>query len=108
MSAVRHFAFANRSRPAWDRDALEVSRFSCMLFLDVLGVCDHAGPCVGSRSIAAAGVAFSQKGKDRHPDLSFSRLNTQPADASVYASPIASQRSAQDSRSGRSRFSFPV
>src|SRR5947208_17029987 len=41
----------------WDRDAPEVSRFSCMLFLDVLGVCDHAGPCVSSRSSAAAGFA---------------------------------------------------
>jgi len=92
----------------WDRDAPEVSRFSCMLFLDVLGVCDHAGPCVSSRSSAAAGVAFSQTGKDRHPDLSFSRLNVPPADASVYASPTASQRPAQDSRSGWIRFSFPV
>jgi hypothetical protein len=55
-----------------------------------------------------AGVAFSLTGKHRHPDLSFSRLNTLPADASVYASLAASQRPAQDSRSGRSRCSFPV
>ena len=40
--------------------------------------------------------------------FSFSQLNTQPADASVYASPTASRRPVQDSRSGWSRFSFPV
>jgi len=42
------------------------------------------------------------------PGTAFSKLNTQPTDASVYASPAASRRPTQDSRSGWSRFSFPV
>ena len=42
------------------------------------------------------------------PGIAFSKLNTQPIDASVYASPAASRRPTQDSRSGWSRFSFPV
>jgi hypothetical protein len=54
------------------------------------------------------GVAFPLTEKGRRPRFSFSQLNTRPADASVYASPAASRRPVQDSRSGWSRFSFPV
>ena len=43
------FAFADRSRPAWGQDALEVSRFSCTKLLGVSGVYDYAGLIRGSR-----------------------------------------------------------
>jgi hypothetical protein len=46
MSGLWFFAFPDRSARA---DAKEVSRFSCMLFLDVPGVFDYAGPGVGTR-----------------------------------------------------------
>ena len=82
------------------------SRTCC--FSTCLGSATTPGPASARDLSPPAGVAFSLTGKDRHPDLSFSRLNTQPDDASVYASPTASQRPAQDSRSGRSRYSFPV
>src|ERR1700758_1299661 len=41
MLALRFWAFANRSRPCSDRDAPEISRFSCMLFLGVPGFLDY-------------------------------------------------------------------
>jgi len=44
MLALWLWAFANRSRSCLDRDAPEVSRFSCMLFLSVRGFLDYAGP----------------------------------------------------------------
>src|SRR5205085_23645 len=53
MSGLWLFAFPDRSACA---DTKEVSRFSCMLFLDVPGVFDYAGPGVGSRSSAASPV----------------------------------------------------
>jgi len=37
MSAVRHRAFAGRPSPSGE-GALEISRFSCMLFLSVRGL----------------------------------------------------------------------
>jgi hypothetical protein len=46
MPGLRLLAFPDRS----DRsDTTETSRFSCMLFLDVLGVSDYAGPEADSR-----------------------------------------------------------
>src|SRR5437588_3469506 len=48
MSAVRLGAFADRPRSS-DQGALEISRFSCMLFLSVRGFSDYAGPTVHSR-----------------------------------------------------------
>src|SRR5271157_2026992 len=42
------------------------------------------------------------------PGSMFSQLNTLPTGTSVYASPAASRRPAQDSRPGWSRCSFPV
>src|ERR1035437_2599166 len=56
----------------------------------------------------SAGVAFPLTEKSRRPVLSFRSSIAQPTDASVYASPAASRRPVQDSRSGWSRFSFPV
>src|SRR5215467_12516538 len=44
MSALWLIAFADRSRSWLERNAPEVSRFSCMLFLDVRGFLDYAGP----------------------------------------------------------------
>src|SRR5215469_12553164 len=48
MSAVRLLAFADRPCSS-DQGALEISRFSCMLFLSVPGFLDYAGPTVHSR-----------------------------------------------------------
>src|SRR5215469_11973991 len=48
MSAVRLLAFADRPCSS-DQGALEISRFSCMLFLSVRGFLDYAGPTVHSR-----------------------------------------------------------
>src|SRR6202022_1347796 len=48
MSAVRLVAFADRPLSS-DQGALEISRFSCMLFLSVRGFLDYAGPSVHSR-----------------------------------------------------------
>ena len=57
-SAVRLFAFSDRSRFWLDREAPEVSRFSCMLFLSVRGFLDYAGPTDHSRFNAASRFAF--------------------------------------------------
>jgi hypothetical protein len=43
ISAVRFMAFADRSWPV-DQDVQEISRFSCRLFLSVLGFLDYGGP----------------------------------------------------------------
>jgi hypothetical protein len=48
MSAVRLVTFADRPRSS-DQGVLEISRFSCMLFLSVRGFSDYAGPSVHSR-----------------------------------------------------------
>ena len=58
MSALWLSAFADRSRSWWDRDAPEISRFSCILFLSVPGFVDYAGPTDRSRFIATSRVAF--------------------------------------------------
>src|ERR1019366_3588931 len=42
LSAVWHKAFSDRSRLWLSREGSEVSRFSCMKFLSVRGVCDYA------------------------------------------------------------------
>src|SRR5260370_35999120 len=49
MSAVRLVAFADRPCSS-DQGVLEISRFSCMLFLSVRWFLDYAGPTVHSRS----------------------------------------------------------
>jgi hypothetical protein len=43
MPAVRFMAFADRPW-SFDQGVLEISRFSCMLFLSVRGFLDYAGP----------------------------------------------------------------
>src|SRR5882762_1349947 len=48
MSAVRLVAFADRPCSS-DQGVLEISRFSCMLFLSVRGFSDYAGPNSYSR-----------------------------------------------------------
>ena len=53
---------------------------------------DYAGPSHGSRSNVSAGMASPPTEKVRRPIVGFSQLNTQPTDASVYASPTASRR----------------
>jgi len=74
MSAVRLSAFSDRPRS--DRDTPEVSRFSCMLFLDVLRFFDYAGPDAHSRSNANARVAFPLPEQGRRPEMDFSKLNS--------------------------------
>ncbi len=49
LSAVGLIAFSDRSRLWLSREAFEVSRFSCMLFLSVRGFLDYAGPACHSR-----------------------------------------------------------
>jgi len=58
MPALWLWAFADRSRSWMGRDAPEVSRFSCMLFLSVRGFLDYAGPTDHSRHNAAGRFAF--------------------------------------------------
>ena len=77
----------------------EVSRFSCMQFLSVLGVYDYAGPPTRSRFRHWA-CCLPLLSTESAPRISFTKLNTRPTDASVYASPAASRRRTQDSRSG--------
>src|ERR1700747_1226834 len=68
MLALRFWAFANRSRPCSDRDAPEISRFSCMLFLGVPGFLDYAGPTGHSRFTATGRVAFLVGNRVQRPD----------------------------------------
>ena len=77
MPALWLSAFADRSRSWWDRDAPEISRFSCILFLSVPGFLDYAGPPGHSRSIATSRVAFLVGNRVQRPDLAFSQLNRQ-------------------------------
>jgi len=77
----------------------EVSRFSCLQFLSVLGVYDYAGPANCSR-FRRWPYSLPLLSTGSAPRISFTKLHTRPTDASVYASPTASRRCAQDSRSG--------
>ena len=105
MSGLWLLTFPDRSAAA---DTKEVSRFSCMLFLDVLGSSTTPGLTAARDLTLLASMAFPQTAKGRRPVVSFRSSIAQPTDASVYASPAASRRPVQDSRSGWSRFSFPV
>src|SRR5229473_6676870 len=58
VSALWLITFADRSRSWLVRDVLEVSRFSCMLFLSVRGFFDYPGPTDHSRFIAVRRIAF--------------------------------------------------
>src|ERR1035441_691504 len=75
MLALWLWAFANRSRSWLDRDAPEVSRFSCMLFLSVPGFLDYAGPTGHSRSIATSRDAFLVVDRVQRPNHGYSKLN---------------------------------
>src|SRR6516225_5461065 len=68
-------AFAGRSRSSSDRDAPEISRFSCMLFLSVPGFFDYAGPTDHSRSVATGRVAFPVRNRVQRPNQRFSKLD---------------------------------
>ena len=106
LSGLWLLAFPDRS--PFIEDAPEVSRFSCILFRGVPGVFDYAGSGVGSRVSAARRCGLPADRTGSAPGSPFSQLNTLPTGASVYASPAASRRPVQDSRSGWNRFSFPV
>src|SRR5208283_4062442 len=106
MSGLWLFAFPDRS--PFIEDAPEVSRFSCILFRGVPGVFDYAGSGVGSRDNADRRCGLPTDRTGSAPGSPFSQLHTLPTGASVYASPAASRRPVQDSRSGWNRFSFPV
>ncbi len=96
MSAVRLSAFSDRSRS--DRDTSEGSRFSCMMFLDVLRFCDYAGPKRSLANDASARVAFPSLASGRRPETVIFRSSiARPADTPVYASTVASRRRPQNS-----------
>ena len=105
MSGLWLLAFPDRS-PQGNTE--EVSRFSCILLRGVPGVFDYAGPDVGSRFIAVRPCCLPTVRTGSAPGSMFSQLDTLPTGASVYASPAASRRPAQDSRPGWSRCSLPV
>jgi len=65
----------SRTGPAL-RDAKEVSRFSCMLFLGVPGVLDFAGPDVNSRSNAPRQCGLPADSKGSAPGSWYSELNS--------------------------------
>ena len=71
MSGVRLFTFPDRSQSWLGRDALEVSRFSCMLFLSVRGFLDYAEPKHHWRYNAILRVAFPLRRQGRHPVQAF-------------------------------------
>src|SRR6266850_3958708 len=70
-SAVWLWAFADRPRSRLGRGAPEVSRFSCMLFLNVRGFSDYAGPSARSQLSRYSRVAFLQSGESRRPGFAF-------------------------------------
>src|SRR5215467_3910208 len=75
MPALWLSAFAGRSRSESDRDAPEISRFSCMLCLSVPGFLDYAGPTDHLRSDATGRVAFPVGNRVQRPNQRFSKLN---------------------------------
>jgi hypothetical protein len=70
-SAVWLCTFADRPRSLAGRGALEVSRFSCMLFFSVRGFFDYAGPSARSRLTRYSRGAFLQSGESRRPGFAF-------------------------------------
>src|SRR5262245_57824856 len=69
MPALWLFTFSGRPRSEFDRGTPEASRFSCMLFLSVLGFLDYAGLTVHSR-LTWLSFCLPQLGKSRHPERS--------------------------------------
>ena len=74
MSALWLCAFADRS--ARLADALEVSRFSCMLFLDVPGSSTTPRPALARDSVASTDIAFPLSKQGRHAVRQLSGLNS--------------------------------
>jgi len=70
-SALWLCAFADRSRSGWDRDAPEISRFSCMLFLGVPRFLNYAGPTGHSRCTATSRVTFFCRNRVQRPESAF-------------------------------------
>ena len=81
MSALWLCAFADRS--ARLADALEVSRFSCMLFLDVPGSSTTPRPASARDSVASTDIAFPLSKQGRHAVRQLSGLNS-PAHRCLY------------------------
>jgi hypothetical protein len=76
VSALWLCTFADRPRSLSGRGAPEVSRFSCMLFLDVRGFSDYAGPAARSRLSRYSRVAFPHQERVGVLVLRFSKLNS--------------------------------
>src|SRR5215831_5052568 len=105
MSAVRFMAFADRSW-SFDQDVQEISRFSCMLFLSVLGFLDYAGPINPLAFNVVVVWPSSLPERCRRPETSVFRSSiARPTNTSVYASSDASRCRLQDSRPGWIRYS---
>ena len=78
-------AFFHRPVVWFTSSISEVSRFSCIEFLDVRGVYDYAGPARSSR-YRSRSCCLPLCRQRRRPDCNFSKLDTQPIYAPVYAS----------------------
>jgi hypothetical protein len=76
VSALWLCTFADRPRSLSGRGAPEVSRFSCMLFLDVRGFSDYAGPAARSGLSRYSRVAFPHQERVGVLVLRFSKLNS--------------------------------
>src|SRR5215831_14278893 len=95
MPALWLGAFAGRSRSC--RDAPEISRFSCMMFLSVPEFLDYAGPTGHSR-YRDRPYCLPQWKKGSAPQSAFFEARSpKPTDTPAYASPDASRRPPQDS-----------
>src|SRR5579863_1206044 len=109
VSAVWFMAFADRPSSLHE-GALEISRFSCMLFLSVRGFSDYAGPNSHSRDSVAAVLPSSISERSRHPDPSAFRSSiARPTDASGlrFTRHLAISPARLEARM-ESLFSFPV
>jgi len=71
----RHYAGAFAERSACLADALEVSRFSCMLFLYVPGSSTTPRPALARDFVASADFAFLLSKQGRHAVRQLSGLN---------------------------------
>ncbi len=96
MQAVRPGPSPAVLRSAATAEASEVSRFSCMKCLGVSGVYDYAGLNRDSR-LRLCPCCLPLDQQRRHPDLVFSKLDTQPTYSPVYASSYTSRCTTQNS-----------
>jgi hypothetical protein len=76
VSALWLCTFADRPPSLAGRGALEVSRFSCMLFLSVRGFSDYAGPSARSRLSRTIVLPSSNQERVGVLVLRFSKLNS--------------------------------